>query len=48
MRDYSQLLDVETLTTVPEPLMRAIVSILGFMAFGCATREFDVTIQRLG
>lgn len=48
MRDYSQLLDVSTLSKVPEPLLRAVVSILGFLEFGYATREFDVTAKRLG
>lgn len=48
MRDYSQLLDVGTLGLVPEPLLRAIVSVLGFLEFGYATREFDVTANRLG
>jgi hypothetical protein len=48
LRDYSQLLDAGTLGAVPEPLLRAIVSVLGFLEFGYATREFDVTAERLG
>lgn len=48
LRDYSQLLDVGTLGAVPEPLLRAIISVLGFLQFGYATREFDVNKERLG
>lgn len=48
LRDFSQLLDAGTLGTVPEPLLRAIVSVLGFLEFGYTTGEFDVTAKRLG
>ena len=48
LRDYSQIMDVTMLQKAPEEVLRAIVSILGFMEFGFATREFDVTRERLG
>ncbi|KAG8671996.1 hypothetical protein FPOAC2_05361 [Fusarium poae] len=48
LRDFSQIIDTTGLETVPEPVLRAIVSILGFMEFGFATDEFDVTRERLG
>ena len=48
MRDYSQFMDVGLLSGVPEPVLRAFVSILGFMEFGYATQEFDVTKDRIG
>lgn len=48
LRDYSQIMDVTMLQKAPEELLRAIVSILGFIEFGFATREFDITRERLG
>jgi hypothetical protein len=48
LRDFSQIIDTTGLDTVPEPVLRAIVSILGFLEFGFATDEFDVTRERLG
>ncbi|KAM0343780.1 hypothetical protein ACHAPU_008208 [Fusarium lateritium] len=48
LRDFSQIIDTTGLETVPEPVLRAIVSILGFLEFGFATDEFDVTRERLG
>ncbi|KAK0513269.1 hypothetical protein JMJ35_004255 [Cladonia borealis] len=48
LRDYSQIMDVKPLKLIPEEVLRAIVSILGFMEFGFATREFDITRARLG
>ena len=48
LRDYSQIIDVNALKKVPEPLLRAVVSILGFVQFGYATGEFDITAERLG
>ena len=48
LRDYSQVMDTTLLSAVPEEVLRAIVSILGFMEFGFATREFDITRDRLG
>ena len=48
LRDYSQVIDVNALKKVREPLLRAVVSILGFVQFGYATGEFDITAERLG
>ncbi|ORY56566.1 heterokaryon incompatibility Het-C [Pseudomassariella vexata] len=48
LRDFSQVIDTTCLENVPEPILRAIVSVMGFMEFGFATDEFDVTRNRLG
>ncbi|KAI1077178.1 heterokaryon incompatibility Het-C [Whalleya microplaca] len=48
LRDFSQVIDTACLENVPEPILRAIVSVMGFMEFGFATDEFDVTRERLG
>jgi hypothetical protein len=48
LRDYSQLLDTKLLDQAHESVLRGIVSVLGFMEFGLATGEFDVTKERLG
>ena len=48
LRDYSQLLDIKCLKMAHESVLRGIISVLGFMEFGLATREFDVTKDRLG
>ena len=48
LRDYSQLLDTKLISEVHESVLRGIVSVLGFMEFGLATDEFDVTKERLG
>ncbi|KAI0159805.1 heterokaryon incompatibility Het-C [Xylariaceae sp. FL1272] len=48
LRDFSQVIDTTCLENVPEPILRAIVSVMGFMEFGFATDEFDVTRERLG
>ncbi|KAF5024554.1 hypothetical protein F66182_3317 [Fusarium sp. NRRL 66182] len=48
LRDFSQIIDTTGLENVPEPVLRAIVSIMGFLEFGFATDEFDVTRERLG
>ncbi|KAH6646959.1 heterokaryon incompatibility Het-C [Truncatella angustata] len=48
LRDFSQVIDTTCLEAVPEPILRAIVSVLAFMEFGFATDEFDVTRERLG
>jgi hypothetical protein len=47
LRDYSQLLDIKLLDQAHESVLRGIVSVLGFMEFGLATGEFDVTKERL-
>lgn len=48
LRDYSQAVDVGTLTKVQGGYIRILVWILGFMTFGYATAEFEVTEARLG
>lgn len=48
LRDFSQVIDTTCLEAVPEPILRAIVSVMAFMEFGFATDEFDVTRERLG
>ena len=48
LRDFSQLLDKGSLSLVPRPLLRALVAIFAFVQFGYATREFEVTNERLG
>ena len=48
LRDYSQAVDVGTLKGVPADTIRVLVWILGFMSFGYATEEFEVTAERLG
>ncbi|KAI0518307.1 heterokaryon incompatibility Het-C [Xylaria bambusicola] len=48
LRDFSQVIDTTLLETVNEAILRAIVSVMGFLEFGFATDEFDVTRERLG
>ncbi|KAI1809286.1 heterokaryon incompatibility Het-C [Poronia punctata] len=48
LRDFSQVIDTTCLENVPEPILRAIVSVMGFLEFGFATDEFEVTRERLG
>ncbi|KAI0971027.1 heterokaryon incompatibility Het-C [Xylaria arbuscula] len=48
LRDFSQVIDTTLLETVNESILRAIVSVMGFLEFGFATDEFDVTRERLG
>ncbi|KIW01302.1 hypothetical protein, variant [Verruconis gallopava] len=48
LRDYSQAVDVGTLKGVQAGTIRILVWILGFMSFGYATQEFEVTEERLG
>jgi hypothetical protein len=48
LRDYSQAVDVGTLKGVQAGTIRVLVWILGFMSFGYATGEFEVTDERLG
>lgn len=48
LRDYSQAVDVGTLTKVQAGSIRILVWILAFMTFGYATAEFEVTDERLG
>ncbi|KAI9011179.1 heterokaryon incompatibility Het-C, partial [Gaertneriomyces semiglobifer] len=49
LRDYSQAIDVATLSRgLPLENLVLLVSVLGFMAHGYATEEFEVTKERLG
>lgn len=48
LRDYSQAVDVGTLKGAQAEVIRVLVWILSFMSFGYATREFEVTSERLG
>ena len=48
LRDYSQAVDVGTVKSVSAEAIRLILSILSFMSFGFATKEFEVTRDRLG
>ncbi|EOD43830.1 putative het-c domain-containing protein [Neofusicoccum parvum UCRNP2] len=48
LRDYSQAVDVGTLKGVQADTIRILVWILAFMSFGYATKEFEVTHERLG
>ncbi|KAI5298615.1 hypothetical protein KEM56_003908, partial [Ascosphaera pollenicola] len=48
LRDYSQGIDVGTLTKVQADTVRLLIMILGTMTFGYSTREFEVTADRLG
>ncbi|KAI1425615.1 heterokaryon incompatibility Het-C [Xylaria sp. FL1777] len=48
LRDFSQVIDTTLLENVNESILRAIVSVMGFLEFGFATDEFDVTRERLG
>ena len=48
LRDYSQAIDTGSLKYVEAPTIRILLWILGFMTFGYATAEFEVTADRLG
>ena len=48
LRDYSQAVDVGTVKYVSAEAIRIILWVLGFMSFGYATKEFEVTTERLG
>ncbi|KAK5136637.1 hypothetical protein LTR08_002651 [Meristemomyces frigidus] len=48
LRDYSQAVDVGTLKGCQADTIRVLVWVLGFMSFGYATIEFEVTAERLG
>ncbi|KAL9099089.1 MAG: hypothetical protein Q9163_005359 [Psora crenata] len=48
LRDYSQAVDVGTVKYVSAEAIRIILWVLGFMSFGYATKEFEVTTDRLG
>ena len=48
LRDYSQAVDVGSLKGVSAPTIRILVWVLSFLSFGYATREFEVTEEKLG
>ena len=48
LRDYSQAMDVGTLSKVQADTLRILVWVLSFLTFGYATEEFEVTADRLG
>ncbi|MCJ1425485.1 hypothetical protein MMC29_003384 [Sticta canariensis] len=48
LRDYSQAVDVGTVKYVSAEAIRIILWVVGFMSFGYATKEFEVTANRLG
>ncbi|KAF7360302.1 hypothetical protein MVEN_00759700 [Mycena venus] len=48
LRDYSQAVDIATLKKVPVQTVINLCMVLGFLAHGYATAEFEVTEERLG
>ncbi|KAJ7492177.1 Het-C-domain-containing protein [Mycena latifolia] len=48
LRDYSQAMDIAGLSKLTAESLVLVVSVLGFMTFGFATEEFEVTAERLG
>ncbi|CAE7126780.1 unnamed protein product [Rhizoctonia solani] len=48
LRDYSQIQDIAGLSKITAQTLVTVVSVLGFMTFGFATEEFEVTPDRLG
>ncbi|KAI0692980.1 heterokaryon incompatibility protein Het-C-domain-containing protein [Cytidiella melzeri] len=48
LRDYSQAMDIAGLSKLTGDTIILIVSILGFVTFGFATEEYEVTKDRLG
>lgn len=48
LRDYSQAIDTGSLKYVEANTVRLLLWVLGFMTFGYATGEFEVTRERLG
>ncbi|CAE6472919.1 unnamed protein product [Rhizoctonia solani] len=48
LRDYSQAMDIAGLSKLTAQTLVTVVSVLGFMSFGFATEEFEVTPDRLG
>ncbi|PFH52311.1 hypothetical protein AMATHDRAFT_46432 [Amanita thiersii Skay4041] len=48
LRDYSQAMDIAGLSKLTADTIILLVSVLGFMTFGFATEEFQVTADRLG
>ncbi|THH02345.1 hypothetical protein EW026_g505 [Hermanssonia centrifuga] len=48
LRDYSQAMDIAGLSKLTSDTLVLIVSVLGFLTFGFATEEYQVTPERLG
>lgn len=48
MQDMSQVMDVGSLSRIHIDSLLLLVACLGFIEFGMATREFEVTHERLG
>ncbi|KAG9105406.1 hypothetical protein FRC07_009308, partial [Ceratobasidium sp. 392] len=48
LRDYSQAMDIAGLSKLTAQTLITVVSALGFMTFGFATEEFQITADRLG
>ncbi|KAK7058606.1 hypothetical protein VNI00_002242 [Paramarasmius palmivorus] len=48
LRDYSQAMDIAGLSKLTADTLVLVVAVLGFMTFGFATEEFEVTADRLG
>ncbi|KAF8745171.1 Heterokaryon incompatibility protein Het-C, partial [Rhizoctonia solani] len=48
LRDYSQAMDIAGLSKLTAQTLVTVVSVLGFMTFGFATEEFEITPDRLG
>ncbi|KAG6911350.1 hypothetical protein DXG01_001021 [Tephrocybe rancida] len=48
LRDYSQCMDIAGLSKLTADTLVLVVSVLGFVTFGFATEEFQVTADRLG
>ncbi|CEL53878.1 hypothetical protein RSOLAG1IB_06660 [Rhizoctonia solani AG-1 IB] len=48
LRDYSQAMDIAGLSKLTAQSLITVVSVLGFMTFGFATEEFEITADRLG
>ncbi|XP_006463378.1 hypothetical protein AGABI2DRAFT_225120 [Agaricus bisporus var. bisporus H97] len=48
LRDYSQAVDIASLKKIPMQTIINLCMVLGFLAHGYATHEFEVTPERLG
>ncbi|KAF8068741.1 heterokaryon incompatibility protein HET-C [Lyophyllum atratum] len=48
LRDYSQAIDIASLKKMPLQTIMNLLLVLGFMAHGYATHEFEVTPERIG
>ncbi|KAG7099815.1 hypothetical protein E1B28_001626 [Marasmius oreades] len=48
LRDYSQAMDIAGLKKLSSETLLLILSVLGFMTFGYATEEFEITADRIG